>query len=677
MNIKNKNKQSNKTLILIFIVIITLCFVLWYIKVEYRINTTDNKIIASNSGVFDLTTINFNSGIAFTKGSEKYIEGKILTPKEFEEETEEVKIGSPKSSPVNTSKITLIMPDNSPYTIMGISYDYAERIYINGELYGEIGTIATSENEAKPGYEYLKFTVTPQNGIIEIVRQSNNFVHRDNGVATHILIGKPNLMNQIYAKEYGITGVIIGLFFTIAISHIFLFYIFKKHKAHLYFAVLCITWGIRMGVTGTKVFNEWFSFLPWEFMFRLEYMTVPVTCAMILLVSNEIYPSALPKMFLHTFVGGFLLYAVCCLFVPTIPLSYSMIGVQAALIVGSIVLTICVIIKTINLIYKREITIKHTVYLISLLPFVFAAVHDALYYNSILIFGVSVLLIDFALMVIVVTQTAVIYFDTAQRMVATYNSEQQIKIQAESLRRANRMKEEFLRTLSHEMQIPLTTVSGYAQLTGQILKTDKELSREDLHEKMRIIDDETRKLSRQVAYLLDANAMENGTFKLHLTSVDINELLHKIEKLHYPIMNSGDIKLVLKVKGNLLKVFADEERLSQIVLNLIVNSIKHSHCTQIEVSAENIEKSINDNTSGKFVQITVTDNGKGLSKKMKEELFTIYSKNRSGKGNGLGLYIVEQTVKAHGGTIYVKSEEKEGTSTIFTIPALEEVKNEQ
>ncbi len=670
MNERISKKKLNALFLTIICIVITLCFMLWFIKFEHRVNVEDNNIIMSHTGVWDLTNFNFDNGIVLTRGSEEYIEGELLSPQEFEQNSDKIQIGSPKASPVNTSKITLIMPNNDTYIIMGTSYDYAERIFINGELMGEIGTVATNKSEAKPGFEYLNYAIKPQNGVIEIVRQSNNFVHRDNGVATNILIGTPQKMNNIYSIEYGITGVYIGLFFTIAISHVFLFLIFKSYKAHLYFAILSLTWGMRMGVTGAKVFNEWLDFLPWELLFRIEYMSVPLTCAMMLLVSNEIYKGALPKVILQAFVGGFLIYTVVCVFLPTLPLSYSMIAAQAAFMLASVLLLVFIGVKTVIMVQTKKIELKHVVYSVGIVPFVFATIHDALYYNSILIFGVNVLLADLSLMIIVVTQTAVLYFYTAQRMLALHKAEEQSRIETQSLRQAGRMKEEFLRTLSHEMQMPLTTVSGYAQLTGQILKDDKNISRDDLFEKMRIIDDETRKLSRQVQQMLDMSAMENGTFKLHRVSVDIVELINRIEKLHFPIMSAGNITFTKNINNNLKAVFADEERLVQIILNLMLNSIKHANCSKITISA------INKLNGDDFVQISVSDDGEGINEEMLEDLFSSYNANRSAKGNGLGLYIVAQMIKAHKGTISVQSKCGSGTSIIFTIPAFREGKNE-
>ncbi len=682
MGLKQKYNRTNIVVLIILLGIIVLCCMLWLSKMEYRINTEDNKVVVSQNGVWDLESFDFSNGIVITSGSEEYITGELLTPDEFEQNRDKVQVGTPRSSPVNTSKITLLMPDNDSYTVMGTSFDYAERIFINGELMGEVGTVSTDENSSEPDYEYLKFTVTPQNGVIEIVRQSNNFVHRDNGVATHVLVGTQVGLNEIYAREYGVTGMMIGLFFTIAMTHIFMFYIYKKHRAHLYFAILSLTWGLRMGVTGVKVFDKWFSFLPWEIMFRIEYITVPVTCAMMLLVSNEIYKKTLPKIFLNTFTGGFLLYAICCLFLPTLPLSYSMVGAQTALVLGSVLLTIFVFIKTVTLFRTHKMTLKHTFYLISLIPFVFAVVHDSLYYNAILVLGVSILLLDLALMILVVTQTAVIYFDTSQRIIAAYREKEQISIEAQTLRQAGHMKEEFLRTLSHEMQIPLTTVSGYAQLTGQILKEDEKLNRDELYEKMRVIDDEARKLSRQVAQLLDGSAMENGTFKLHRECVDLEELMNKIKALHFPTMIEGNLELKVVMQENLPNVFADRERILQVVLNLMTNSIKYAECSQILAEAKIVTPRHSENAakahledglaqSDRFVEISLSDDGIGLSKEAQEDLFEKYSNHRSTRGNGLGLYITAQTVNAHGGEIRVQSEVGKGTSISFTLPVWE------
>ncbi len=659
---ERKQFKSNIFLLIIIFIVISFCFWLWYIRLEYRLDSNDNKTIYSQTGYFDLSEFDFSKGIVITGGSEEYIESKLLNPEEFNHHSQEIKIGRSSDYPVNTSRITLYLPDNNTYTIMGNSFDFAERIYINGQFISEVGTVGQTAQTSSPGYEYLNFSVTPINGVVEIVRQSNNFVHRDNGVASHILIGTPEIMSNIRSVEYSVTGVMIGMFFAIAISHIFLFMLFEKHKAHLLFAVLSLTWAVRLGVTGIKVFSDLTPFLNWEFLFRLEYMTVPITSAMMLLVAQEIFPKALPKLFLNTYVGGFLLYAAACLFIPTIPLSYSMVYLQAIFIIGSILLFIFLIPKLSKLIKTKQLKINHLLFIIGYIPFLLSVTHDAFYYNGILVLGVNVLLIDLSLMVIVITQTAVIYYDSAKKMNATYKAEQEIRIEAASLRQAKKMHEDFLQTLSHEMQLPLTTISGYAQLTSQILFEDEDIDRVATAEKMRVIDGQARTLSRQVRQLLDASSMENGSFKLFLKNVTINELFLKITANHFPIMSDGNITLTTEIENDLPEVFSDEERLLQIILNIISNAIKHSDCTKITLSAKVCD------TDSNFVSICVFDNGKGLPNELKKELFNRYPKNRSAKGNGLGLYIVSQAITAGGGKIYFESEENCGTKIIFTVP---------
>ncbi len=662
---KPKQTKSNVFLLGIIFLVIFLCSSLWYMRYEYRFDTENNVTIYSDSGHFNLTEFDFSGGFAITRGSEEYVAGELLDPYEFAQIGDEIDVGHPGTMPVNTSRIILYMPDDSDYIIMGNSFDFAERIYINGEFVLEVGTVGTTAQTSTPDYSYLSIHVTPVDGVIELVRQSNNFVHQDNGSATNILIGTPEIMNNLRSVEYSITGVMIGLFFTIAISHIFFFSLFKKHKSHLYFAILSITWGLRMGVTGIKIFSEWFPSLPWEFFFRLEYMTVPITSAMMLLVIREIFPKTLPKLFLKIYVAGFLLYALACIFIPTYPLSHSMIYLQAAFIIASLLLPIFMVRKLVIIARVKRVKVSHILFIIGYIPFILSLIHDAFYYNSILLFGVSVLFIDLSLMIIVVTQTAVIYYDSAKRIVANYKAEQKIRIEAASLRQAKEMHESFLQTLSHEMQLPLTAVSGYAQLTAQILSEDETLDRKSITEKMRVIDDEARKLSRQVSQLLDASAMENGSFKLFLTDVSISEVFFKIASHHFPIMNDKNIALEIQNDSNLPYLLSDEERLLHVLLNIISNAIKHSECTKIILRVDVCDE------DSKFANISVIDNGKGIAPQLIDDFFSRYPKNRSEKGNGLGLYIVSQTVEAWGGKISFESKENGGTKIFFTVPISE------
>ncbi len=663
MHTKQKRNKINYALIVVLLFAIAFSVVLWYVSIMHVGNSSLYVgDIQSTDGVWDLTGEDFDNNIIVTNGNLEYIEGELVEPEDFDSYGDSIKIGTPDKLPVNTVRLTLNMPNDEMYTIMANSVDFAERIYINGEWHQDIGVVSTTEEGSVPGYAYLTFDVRPVNGVIEIVRQSNNFVHRDNGHGAHWKIGEPSMMKRERAFDYTIDGIIVGIFTTLAITHLFFFSMLQKYKTHLYFAVLTIAWGLRMSVTSIKVLGTLCDFLPWEVLFRLEYISMPIAAIMIILIVGEFFESALPRWYLNIFISFFSIYAMCCLFVHTIPLSYSVLIFEAAYIVAAIILFVIIIMKMVKMRKNKQMRFEQYLFIASYALVVFAIVNDALYYNNIRMIMGNVLLNNLMMLIFIFTQTVAIIADTSKKIINVYNKEHEIRTEAEALKQSTKMKEEFLRSLSHELQIPITTVSGFAQLTGEILKEDEILNRVAIQDNIRIIDDESRKLSRMVSQMLDIFAMENGTFKLHLTKVNVNYLIQKIYELHFPIMNDGSYNLKIDMQENLPLAYADEERTMYAILNLITNAAKHSGSTEIKIHAVHKDE---------FIEISVVDTGKGIGPELAKELFSEYPLHRSERGNGLGLYIVSKTIKAQGGTVEIDDEVDIGTKIKFTIPVWE------
>lgn len=222
------------------------------------------------------------------------------------------------------------------------------------------------------------------------------------------------------------------------------------------------------------------------------------------------------------------------------------------------------------------------------------------------------------------------------------------------------LKEEFLHNLSHELQMPITVVSGFAQLTAEMLE-DEEIDRTAIADNMRRVDSEAGRMERLVVQLLDAAAIENGSFTLHRRATDIAGLLQTVARVHFPVMDNHGNAISVNTPPGLPPLDGDQERLLQVLLNLLSNAVKHTENGVVTLSAQAVKN---------MVAVTVADTGAGIPPNLLPDLFQRYPENRAAGGNGLGLYICGQIVKAHGGDIAIESETGKGTVVRFTIPAM-------
>jgi len=231
----------------------------------------------------------------------------------------------------------------------------------------------------------------------------------------------------------------------------------------------------------------------------------------------------------------------------------------------------------------------------------------------------------------------------------------------EQLKELDRMKSEFLSTVSHELRAPLHSIGGFMQLLLDGKVDDRATQREVLETVAR----QTGRLTRLINDLLDVSRMESGWLKLAKGPVQIRDVVWEVVAEVRPMAEGRQIALVDDTAPELPLVLADQERLAQVIRNLIHNAIKFTSSRgQITISASESEGSL---------VISVEDDGVGISPEAMPHLFERFyqadsSDTRRAGGTGLGLYICRQIVVAHGGSIWAESEVGKGSAFHFRVP---------
>jgi signal transduction histidine kinase/CheY-like chemotaxis protein len=231
-----------------------------------------------------------------------------------------------------------------------------------------------------------------------------------------------------------------------------------------------------------------------------------------------------------------------------------------------------------------------------------------------------------------------------------------------AVQEANRLKTEFVSMVTHELRTPLTSVLGYVDLMldGEV----GDLSAEQ-HEYLTIVKNNATRLLGLINDLLDIARIEAGGFDLQRTAVDVGRLLHEVADTLAPMLDAKDQRLSLDLSKPLAQVWADPDRLMQIVVNLASNAHKYTPAGgSISLAAEQ---------SDGFGRIQVRDTGVGLSDDELAHLFTKFFRTRNpatraATGSGLGLALTRSLVELHGGTLSVISAPGEGSTFSFTMP---------
>ena len=220
-------------------------------------------------------------------------------------------------------------------------------------------------------------------------------------------------------------------------------------------------------------------------------------------------------------------------------------------------------------------------------------------------------------------------------------------------------RSEFLASISHELRTPLTYIKGYADIMQK-----RDLPREERKKYLKIILEETNRLSRLIKELFELAKIDQNSFVIQKEKIDLtNFLMNTAEKLS-PAFKEKNIHFEIICQSNLL-LEADPLGLEQIILNLLDNAKKYSpEGAHVKLQAWKNKSSIH---------ISIKDNGKGIPEKDIPYIFNRFyrvdkSRTRSLGGTGLGLAIVQELVHAHGADLTVQSEENVGTEfeIIFT-----------
>ena len=230
------------------------------------------------------------------------------------------------------------------------------------------------------------------------------------------------------------------------------------------------------------------------------------------------------------------------------------------------------------------------------------------------------------------------------------------------LKEIDQMKDEFISIASHELRTPITTLKGYISMA---LEGDYGQLDEKGAKGFKIMEASVNRLGALVEDLLNVSRIEQKRLSISPKIISLPELLESLEaEFEFRVKEKG-LQFKLIKEDKLPEIWADEDKLRQILVNLIGNAVKYTKQGEIELIAK-----VEDD---KFVTINIKDTGIGMDAKDREALFTKFYRVQGEEtkgivGTGLGLWITKQLVELLGGKIYVDSIKHVGSQFYFTVP---------
>ncbi len=228
----------------------------------------------------------------------------------------------------------------------------------------------------------------------------------------------------------------------------------------------------------------------------------------------------------------------------------------------------------------------------------------------------------------------------------------------EAERRLDRLQEDFIATVSHELLTPLGFIKGYATT---LMREDANWDDETRHEFLTIIDEESDRLKELIENFMDSSRLQAGTLRLSFQPVKLDTFLRDMQQR--ASARADDFQIILDLNSPGLQLQADATRLAQVFDNLISNAMKYASGSALEITQSADED---------YAYISVKDHGVGIPPeyidRVFERFYRVPSDNISVRGTGLGLFISRRIVEAHHGEITVQSVLGEGTTFNIKLP---------
>jgi two-component system sensor histidine kinase ChiS len=556
-----------------------------------------------------------------------------------------------------TFRLTLIHPPVSeePLFLYMREVPTAYRLWINGKEAASNGSVGTSEESMAPWFLPAMIRIDGGRESIELVLQVSNYYHKDGGLWYSIELGSGSTFSMKSMRLMLFDMLFFGSLMIMGIYHLALYTLRPKDKTPLYFALFCLCIGLRSVMIGQRITYMLFPGVSWIIQQKLEFILLYLSFPAFILFFHHMFPMDVSLRLIRTVNGVILLlvFAVASLKVKVFSHTSIVFQVLLFLMVGYILARLSRIVRK-----KRE---GGVLFMGGFIVLVIAAVHDTLY-THLLIQSRSVAHVSAFLFIIFQSFLLSKKFSGAFRTVEGMTVE--LKEKNRKLMEADELKNEFLANTSHELRTPLHGIMGLAESMLSV-NADNLDSRQK--KSLSLIASSGRRLFNLINDLLDYSKIRNHDITLDLRPVDLKALCRLVMDFSAPLLSGKPVTMEDAVPDDLPPVMADEDRLQQILFNLVGNAVKFTPKGRITISAVR---------SGSSIKVTVSDTGIGIADEDQARVFNAFeqadgSAERKFPGTGLGLAISQTLVTLHGDRIQLKSRPDSGSEFFFSLKIAE------
>ena len=605
------------------------------------------------NGVIDLRQYDFSQDKPVALNGEwQFISGKLADSNDFDlQQSHLVQVPSLWTSynldgekvPKYTSgTYRLKIQVDNPEMILGIKTSnirMSNAIYMNGKLIGQSGSPAEDSSYVQHNTPYVSYFVPGKKEIELLVHVANFDYASGGGILGSIFIGDQVSIGELRESSLAYDWVTIAAFLTMFIYFLGTFLQSRIGVEQLYFSLFCLANVLYALSHGEKVLLAILPAIPYELFERIQAISSILIGIFVLLYFYYALRKFAHKKIVKTLcITGIVLNASALL---PVHINSNLQIVNSLYI---FIVLIYIIYIQIRAIYKRSIGATYLI-ISSFTIFVYFVVATL---NVMMNFEINNLPPLFPFICLTMLSLFI-----SHRFTDSFLKKREL---SNALLRIDKLKDEFLAKTSHEFRTPL---HGIIAISQSMLDKDKYSLTTDQKEKMNLIVGIAERLSHLVNDILDFSKLKEKKFlKLDVAPVDLYSVTHVIVDI-FMFMKSKDVTIVNNIHRGQL-VLADEEKLRQILYNLIENAVKYTDLGKVEINCHEKEK---------HIVIEVSDTGCGIAPENIKTLFDPFQQfENSMGGTGLGLSITKELVHIQGGDIAVTSEVGKGTTFFITLP---------
>lgn len=636
----------------------------------YQYVTPDKDAPKARQGVLDLSGWHFgNRGFVNLDGEWTFYPNRLLSPGDFRDgqadraRTILARIpnawggGSPPDEasgmPYGTYHLTVKLQESGGYGIRANNINRSHRLYVNGQEIGSGGRPSADPNEYVPENKPYTTFLRTQDRVLDIVLQvANEDSYASVGGFEDLQLGSQSAMLQkdriFFAEDF--YGFFVLLLFSA--YHLNIYVMRLKDRAYLYSALYFLTFLFMILIDGEKLLLQFVPGMPYDLARKIYQISGLSNIAVLGIFLHYLDGKLLSRKLLAALAAPIVLYAAA---VAALPYSiYSFAGNIPWSYVSLVVLFY--LYRAARLYAKQDGQLDRM---------------ETAMLGGMLVSAASILLVGFlysldmvetdmgrriAFLALIAFMNALLAFRLTR---ATDRSEQL----SEQLILRDKLKDEFLASTSHELKTPL---HGIQNMTAYLLDGKAGALSDRQRSELSLIQDTSTKLSALVNDLVDVVRLKQGDLRLAESVLDIRVAAQTAYQVLEFELAGKDVRWDNLIEAGTF-VRADENRVRQVLYNLIHNAIKHTKQGTIAISAR---------TEGSLTVVSVEDTGVGIPPESHEAVFGYFEQaerpmpHDGYTGMGLGLYISRQLVERMGGTIFVeRSEPGIGTRMTFTLPA--------